>query len=157
MSAKHERQQQILKLIADRPIARQEELSAALKALGISTTQSTLSKDIKELGVAKAPNGSGGFRYHIPGALLGPERSFLHGEELLQRELRDFVVRIDGAGYTAVVKTITGHAQGVCEAIDQVGWPEVVGTLAGENTIFILCRSEVECRRLRDRVEEMAG
>lgn len=157
MSAKHDRQQKILELIAERPIARQEELSDALKAVGISTTQSTLSKDIKELGVAKAPDGSGGFRYHLPGALLGPERSFLHGEELLLRELRDFVVGVDGAGHIAVVKTITGHAQGVCEAIDQVPWPEMVGTLAGENTIFILCRSEAECRRLRDRVEGLAG
>lgn len=157
MSAKDRRQQKILELISEQPIARQEELSAALKDVGISTTQSTLSKDIKELGVSKAPDGEGGFRYHIPGALHGPERSHLQGEKLLQRELKDFVVGIDGAGHTAVVKTITGHAQGVCEAIDQVAWPEVVGTLAGENTIFILCRSEVECRRLRDRVEEMAG
>ncbi|MDP6037235.1 MAG: arginine repressor [Candidatus Latescibacteria bacterium] len=157
MSAKDQRQQKILELISGQLIARQEELSAALKDIGISTTQSTLSKDIKELGIAKAPDGEGGFRYHIRGALHGPERSYLQGEELLQRELKDFVVGVDGAGYTVVVKTITGHAQGVCEAIDQVAWPEVVGTLAGENTIFILCRSEAECRRLRSRVEEMAG
>jgi transcriptional regulator of arginine metabolism len=156
MNAKNQRQQQILELISRQTIARQEELSAALKDIGISTTQSTLSKDIKELGIVKAPDGEGGFRYHVSRVVLGPERSFLQGEELLQRELKDFVVVVDGAGHIVVVKTITGHAQGVCEAIDQAAWPEMVGTLAGENTIFILCRSEEECRRLRDRVEEMA-
>lgn len=155
MTEKQKRQQKILELIAKQPIARQEALSDALKAVGIDTTQSTLSKDIKELGVIKAPDGSGGFQYQVPAVNESVGRALLKGDALLRRELRDFVMAVDGAGHTAVVKTITGHAQGVCEAIDQVLWPEVVGTLAGENTIFILCRSEVDCRRLRDRIEEM--
>ncbi len=155
MTEKQKRHQKILELISSQPIARQEGLSDALKAVGIDTTQSTLSKDIKELGVVKAPDGAGGFQYQVPSASEPIGRALLKGDALLRRELRDFVMRVDGAGHTAVIKTITGHAQGVCEAIDQVSWPEVVGTLAGENTIFILCRSEVDCRRLRDRIEEM--
>ncbi|MBT4138380.1 MAG: arginine repressor [Candidatus Latescibacteria bacterium] len=155
MTEKQKRQQKIIELISAQPIARQEALSDALKAVGIETTQSTLSKDIKELGVMKAPDGTGGFQYQMPSFGEPVGRASLKGEALLRRELRDFVVLVDGAGYTAVVKTATGHAQGVCEVIDQVSWPEVVGTLAGENTIFILCRSEVDCRRLRDRIEEM--
>lgn len=155
MSEKQKRQQKILEVIAAQPIGRQEALSEALKAVGIETTQSTLSKDIKELGVIKAPDGAGGFQYQVPSAVEAVGRALLKGDALLRRELRDFVVQVDGAGHTAVVKTITGHAQGVCEAIDQVHWEEVVGTLAGENTIFILCRSEVDCRRLQDRIEEM--
>lgn len=155
MTEKQKRHQKILELISAQPIGRQEGLSDALKAVGIETTQSTLSKDIKELGVIKAPDGAGGFQYQVPSVNEPIGRALLKGDALLRRELRDFVMRVDGAGHTAVVKTITGHAQGVCEAIDQVSWPEVVGTLAGENTIFILCRSEVDCRRLRDRIEEM--
>ena len=155
MTEKQKRQQKILEVIGAQAIGRQEGLSDALKALGIETTQSTLSKDIKELGIVKAPDGAGGFQYQVPAVGEPVGRAMLKGEALLRRELRDFVVLVDGAGHTAVVKTITGHAQGVCEAIDQVSWPEVVGTLAGENTIFILCRSEVDCRRLRDRIEEM--
>ena len=155
MTEKQKRHQKILELISAQPIGRQEGLSDALKAVGIETTQSTLSKDIKELGVIKVPDGNGGFQYQVPSAGEPIGRALLKGDALLRRELRDFVMLVDGAGHTAVVKTITGHAQGVCEAIDQVRWPEVVGTLAGENTIFILCRSEVDCRRLRDRIEEM--
>ncbi len=155
MSAKQERQQKILELIADQPIARQEELGAALKGVGISTTQSTLSKDIKELGVVKVPDGKGGFRYRVPGAYVGADP--LAGENLLRRELQDFVIGVDGVDHTLVVKTITGHAQGVCESIDQMSWPEVVGTLAGENTIFILCRSPEARQRLERDIQSQIG
>ena len=151
MSAKKERQQKILELITEGSITRQEELNAALQEVGISTTQSTLSKDIKELGVVKVPDGEGGFRYQVPGAFIGADRLVLQGENLLRRELQDFVVSVDGVDHTLVVKTVTGHAQGVCESIDQMLWPEVVGTLAGENTIFILCRSP-EARENLERV-----
>ncbi len=151
MSAKKERQQKILELITEGSITRQEELNAALQEVGISTTQSTLSKDIKELGVVKVPDVEGGFRYQVPGAFIGADRLVLQGENLLRRELQDFVVSVDGVDHTLVVKTVTGHAQGVCESIDQMLWPEVVGTLAGENTIFILCRSP-EARENLERV-----
>ena len=67
------------------------------------------------------------------------------------------VVDLDGAGHTLVVKTLTGHAQGVCEAIDQAQWPEAVGTLAGENTIFILCRSASQREALRSRIIDITG
>ena len=152
MNAKQERQQKILELISDQSIARQEELSAALKDVGISTTQSTLSKDIKELGVVKVPDGDGGFRYRAPGAFVGADQRPLQGENLLQRELQDFVVSVEAVAQTLVLKTITGHAQGVCEAIDRAEWEEVAGTLAGENTIFILCRSPEACQNLEKRV-----
>ena len=157
MSAKQERQQKILELIAHQPIARQEELSTALMDVGISTTQSTLSKDIKELGVVKVPDGEGGFRYQVPGAFIGTDRLILQGENLLRRELQDFVVSVDGVDHTLVVKTITGHAQGVCESIDQMSWPEVVGTLAGENTIFILCRSPEARMNLERDIQGQIG
>ena len=61
-----------------------------------------------------------------------------------------------GAGHTLVLKTMTGHAQGVCEAIDRAGWAEVVGTIAGENTIFILCQSVEERELLKERILEIS-
>ena len=154
MNVKQRRHQKILELINTRAIGRQETLGEALRAEGILTTQSTLSKDIKELGVMKAPDGSGGFRYQVPTAV---GRMALQGDDLLQRELQDFVVAVDGAENMLVVKTITGHAQGVCEAIDQADWPDVVGTIAGENTIFMLCRSKAACEKLKQDILDVTG
>ena len=153
MTEKQKRHRKILELVVSHAIGSQETLTRALKEIGISTTQSTLSKDIKELGVVKAPDGDG-FRYHVPGE---GGRVFPHGGSLLRRELTDFVVDVDGAENMLVLKTITGHAQGVCEAIDQANWPEVVGTIAGENTIFVLCRSATEREGLRNRILEITG
>ncbi len=153
MTEKQKRHQEILDLIASRPIGTQEALSEALSEVGISTTQSTLSKDMRELRIAKVPDGNEGFRYQAP----GPGRLLLQGANLLERELSDFVMGLDGAENMLVVKTITGHAQGVCEAIDQSGWTEIVGTIAGENTIFVLCRSTAAREELKARVLGITG
>ena len=153
MSQKEERQRRILTVIASHAIGTQRALSEALSAAGISTTQSTLSKDLKQLGIVKSPDGEGGFRYRPP---TEDARPYGSGSDLLARELRDFVVETGGAGHTLVLKTITGHAQGVCEAIDRAGWTEVVGTIAGENTIFILCQSVEERELLKERILEIS-
>ena len=153
MSEKQERQRRILGVISSRAIRTQKALSDALNAAGISTTQSTLSKDLKQLGIVKSPDGAGGVRYLAP---ADASRVYASGTDLLARELRDFVVDADGAGHTLVLKTITGHAQGVCEAIDRAGWTEPVGTIAGENTIFILCRSVEKRELLRERILEIS-
>ena len=154
MREKQERQRRILDFIASRAIGTQRALSDALRAAGISTTQSTLSKDLKQLGIVKSPDGAGGFRYQAPVEDAQPHGS---RSDLLARELRDFVVELGGAGHTLVLKTITGHAQGVCEAIDRAGWTEVVGTIAGENTIFILCQSVEKREELRQRIQAVSG
>lgn len=153
MGDKQERQRHILNVIASRSIGTQKALSDALSASGISSTQSTLSKDLKQLGIVKAPDGSGGLRYQ---ASAGDVRQYGNGSDLLARELREFVVETGGAGHTLVLKTITGHAQGVCEAIDRAGWTEVVGTIAGENTIFILCQSVEKRELLKERILEIS-
>ncbi len=153
MSGKQERQRHILDVITSRAVGTQRALSEALSAAGISTTQSTLSKDLKQLGIVKSPDGSGGLRYQAPADESGQDGS---GSNLLARELRDFVVETGGAGHTLVLKTMTGHAQGVCEAIDRAGWTEVVGTIAGENTIFILCQSVEERKLLKERILEIS-
>lgn len=148
MNAKQARQRKILDLIASRPIGTQEDLAAALREAGIETAQSTLSKDIRELGVVKVPAHEGGARY----VQAAPSRPSGEARALLTRVLADFVVGWEGAQNILAVRTITGHAQGVCEAIDQEAWPEVVGTLAGENTIFVLCRSDAAVMALGERL-----
>lgn len=153
MTEKQKRLKKILDLIALRPIGTQEVLNRALKEVGISTTQSTLSKDMKELGIIKVSDNEGKFRYQVPTG----RQPLLQGEELLRRELTYFVTEVDSAENILVIKSINGHAQGLCEAIDQVGWPGIVGTLAGENTIFILCRSKAECQTLRKKIMEITG
>ena len=152
MTEKARRHEQILALIGQEVIGTQEDLAKSLQESGILTTQSTLSKDIKELRISKVPTGDGGFRYRIP-----ETRSSLSGMGLFQRELVDFVVGIDGAENMLVLKTITGHAQGVCEALDQAEWPEMVGTIAGENTIFVLCRSSEHREELGKRIAAFKG
>ena len=150
MYGRQHRHQTILEVISSRSIGRQEDLGTALREVGVHTTQSTLSKDIRELGIVKVSS-AGGFRYQPSGQIPMPRQPL----NLLAREISDFVTGMDGAGNTLVVKTITGHAQGVCESIDQAGWEEVVGTIAGENTIFVLCRSTDALAELRARIEGM--
>jgi transcriptional regulator of arginine metabolism len=154
MNAKRQRQQKLLELVSSRSLDRQEALVDALEAQGIRVTQSTLSKDLKACRIAKVPDGAGGFRYMAPsdGAGLTP------GPDLLRRELEDFVVSVDGVELFVVVKTMTGHAQGVCESIDRAGLgTDVAGTIAGENTIFILCRSQSRRKALQKKLQQMTG
>lgn len=154
MSDKDRRQKLILDIVRDQSVSTQDALSNALREQGVGTTQSTLSKDMRELGVIKIPNAGGGFRYGTAHS-ASEEADRIQDSQLLNREMSDFVTGLDGAGNTLVVKTMTGHAQGVCEAIDRAGWDEVVGTIAGDNTIFVLCRNVGALAELRARIEEM--
>lgn len=134
MARKNERHAAVLELIGANHVASQEELRALLEARGISVTQATLSRDLRELGVVRVP-GEDGARYAMPESVAGDAIPAL--ESLLPR----FFSTIDGVGELAVLKTLASGAQPVSEAIDAAGWTEVVGTVAGENTILIICRS----------------
>ncbi len=119
------RQGQILALIQSRPVHTQEELAQELRNLGIAATQVTLSRDIRELGLAKTPEG---YR-RITGRAAGPDLAVLASE---------FVLDVRTAQNLIVVKTAPGHANSVAVALDQERWPEIVGTLAGDDTILIV-------------------
>jgi transcriptional regulator of arginine metabolism len=145
---KRARQTKILDLIAHRPVRTQQELADLLKEIGVETTQSTLSKDIKELGLIKAPDEGGGVRYCAPTQATVP-----HRQDLLLRELLDFMTGCESAGNLLVLRTTAGNAQGVCAVIDTMKWPEVVGTVAGDDTIFIACKMPAHAQELQDRIE----
>lgn len=139
---KKRRQQAILELVAAQPVASQEELRHLLAARGLAVTQSTLSRDLRELRLARIPTPQGP-RYASPEAAGDEARTSL------ESVLPQFFASTDGVGELLVLKTIAGGAQPIAEAIDAAAFPDVLGTIAGENTVLIICRSGA----VRDRVE----
>ena len=146
------RQTRIRELLYRRTIDTHEKLAEVLQQQGIEVSQSTLSKDLREIGVVRVPQANGGFRYTLPEA-----GSTLRDLHILERELQDFLVQTEQVINMVLVRTASGHAQSVCEAIDRIGWAEVAGTLAGENTIFIVTRSEQDATVLVDKINAVCG
>jgi transcriptional regulator of arginine metabolism len=130
---------QILKLVRYRSIFTQEELARALKESGIDATQVTLSRDMRELGLVKTPDG---YRE------LGQDHPTLRFATLAAEFLQD--VRL--AQNQVVLKTAPGHASLVAGALDDEGWPEVVGTIAGDDTILVICSDSNTANSVRGKL-----
>lgn len=147
-----DRRRAILSVLSDQPIASQEELAAALCALGFGVTQGTLSRDLKALGVGKVPDGAGGSRYQVL-AEIDPDGG-------VGRSRRDFasqLVECRAAGQLVLIFTSPGAAGVLGRIVDELGWPEVEGTLAGDDTVLVVARSPRVARTLRDRLLQWAG
>ena len=149
---KTERQAMIVSLIKNNVVSTQEELGEALKNQGIMVTQATLSRDIKELGLIKTPTLDGGYRYALP-----QDRTPADVMRRAQRMLEDAVVAVDAAENILVIKTMSGSAQGVAAAFDDLEWPEVVGTVAGDNTIIAVIRSKEQTGIIMERLRQLRG
>ncbi len=135
----------LAKIIRERAVGRQAELVELLRKQGHPATQSSVSRDLRELGVAKM-----GDRYVLPAAALLPKAEF--------PAVRQFVTAILPAGGNLVVlKTRIGSAQSVALAIDSAQWQEVVGTISGDDTIFIATSSVQAQRRLHEKLHETFG
>jgi transcriptional regulator of arginine metabolism len=141
------RQEAILTLIREKPIRNQNDLLEALKRAGVSLTQSTLSRELKALGIGKAPDGKGGYRY-VAGAAAG---------EGPLAPVAAFVVGLESAKNFIVVKTPPGNAMGVARAIDEVEWPEIMGTIAGDDTILLITRSDADAQAVEKRLRAISG
>ena len=142
---KSQRQQIIMKLVSEENIDTQESLQAALAERGFKVTQATVSRDIKELSLIKTVAPDGSYRYSIPSL----KKSGLQGERNpVLGFISDSVLAVDYAGNTVVVKCHVGMAQAVCAKLDSTEIENVVGTLAGDDTIFILMRTESDAQRL---------
>ena len=152
MKDKELRQARIRELLQDANLETHEMLAAALRRRGIEVSQSTLSKDLRELGVVRMPRAEGGFRYAVPAVGAAPRD--LH---LLERELRDYQVRAVRAQNLVVVKTLAGHAQSLCAAIDRMQWSEILGTIGGEDTILIIAQADQDAEALLQRLREITG
>ena len=129
---KQERHQLIRNLVETRNIETQEDLANALRESGIKVTQATVSRDIKELMLVKVSDMRGNYRYSIP-----KERSHLMSSEQLERLMRNSVISVRSGGNLVVLHTLPGTAQGVAFAIDSMKWFGIMGTVAGDDTIFV--------------------
>ena len=146
---KTKRQNEIIQLISAKDIDTQEELASELRAKGYKVTQATVSRDIRELRLIKVSSKSGGFKY------AKPERHEIAVSERLTRILTDSLVSVDSSGNIIVVKTLSGSANVAAEALDNLGWQEILGTIAGDNTIFIVIRSENDTADLTNRIRKL--
>jgi transcriptional regulator of arginine metabolism len=125
----------IKEIIDSQPIETQEDLAEALRKKGIEVTQATVSRDIKELMLIKVPTGEGGYRYAFP-----PEQNVIFSQARMARTFQDSVVGMDYSLNLIVLKTMPGTAQAVAYTIDTVKWPEIIGTVAGDDTICVIVK-----------------
>jgi len=131
----------ILRIVRENRIESQDGLREALSGEGVTVTQATLSRDIRELGLAKLVDPHGGSYY------ANPHEGTLRPD--LEQILPTLLVSVDGTGPLIVIKTATGGAPAVAAALDQAGWKEIIGTLAGDDTLLIIARNQ----RMRQVVE----
>jgi len=143
------RREAILTLVRETEIRSQDDLLRGLKSLGFRVTQPTLSRDVRELGLAKTPAG-----YVVPDDIpsLTASRTALRApetrEERLHQALRDYVASVEAAGPIVVIRTPPAVAQPVARAIDAAGLDEVAGTIAGDDTVFVAARGAAAAQRL---------
>ena len=146
---KSARHQAILDLIEQHPIDRQEDLLAHLREEGFDVTQATVSRDIRELQLVKTATADGRYRY-VPASASG---KVTHSPSRFEMIFRESVLKVDYAGHMVLVKCFSGMANAACEVFDAKQWDNVVGTLSGDDTFFILMRSEDDaaaiCKQLQ--------
>jgi len=147
--SKRERQGAILELIRTHRVTSQMELKDLLEAEGIAVTQATLSRDLRDLRLVKVPGADGGGHYTLPD-------EWEHSPPL-ETLLPTLFVSAEGTGNLLVVRTLTGGAQAVALGIDWEEWSEVLGTIAGDDTILLILRDSEPMERVRRRILEIAG
>lgn len=144
------RQNAILKLIGEGGIETQQELTDALRGIGYDVTQATVSRDIKELRIVKRLNESGRYVYAQSGINSDSDMN-----ERFNIIFEKSVVSVEYAVNNIVIKTLSGMAQAAAAALDAMDFPEVVGTIAGDDTIIMVVRSEESARRLVYKLRSM--
>ena len=135
----------ILEIIEQKDIETQEELAEELKRRGVKVTQATVSRDIKELRLLKVLSDHGGYKYATV------ERAEKGMSERFIRILSESVISLDNVGNLIVIKTLSASANAAAEAIDSLKWSEVLGSIAGDNTILVIARSEEAVESLMAR------
>ena len=144
---KHSRQEKILELISQYDISTQEELTSKLNELGYKTTQATVSRDIHSLQLKKVPS-SQGQKYAAPGNAISPRDRYL-------RIFSEGLVSVEQAVNLVVIKTTPGMAMASAAALDGLKPPELVGSIAGDDTIMCACRSDYDAKELAGRIKQL--
>jgi len=152
---KERRQQAILTLVATRPIHSQDELVTHLERSGFEVTQATVSRDIRELGLVKVPiksddDGEPIFKYVVPAATV-------NYVSRLHRFVAELVTSVEGSVNLIVMRTPPGSAMMVASAVDEAAWPEVIGTLGGDDTIVVIVRDPQEMPVVKQRFLDLKG
>ena len=146
--SRRERQNAILELVRERALSTQAEVASALKDTGFDVVQTTVSRDIAELGLVKVRAPSGRLVYAPSGSTDGDRL------RALGAAMRRYAVSVEAAGTLVVVTTPSGYANALAQAVDEATHPAIAGTIAGDNTIFVAARDGISAQSLR---EELAG
>lgn len=149
MGSRTRRHAAILELVQEHTVRSQNQLRDLLAELGLDVGQGTLSRDIRDLGLAKLPDAGGGAAYHVPPDVADPAPG-------LQRLMPALFLSAEGADHFLVIRTMTGGAQPLAVALDRADWPEILGTIAGDDTILVLLRSPDAREPLQHRLEQLA-
>lgn len=147
---KRARQAEILNVIHMMDVETQEQLLAELKLRGFTTTQATISRDIKQLHLVKEPTGQGRYRYAV-----SVQKTKLNFADKLRTIFRESVISVEAAQNIVVLKTIEGMAQGAAFALDNMGDTDIVGTLAGDDTIFLVFHDNIQALDFCEQVKQM--
>jgi transcriptional regulator of arginine metabolism len=146
------RQRAIRDVVSERAIRTQQELAAALRDRGFRTTQATISRDVSELGLVKGMR-DGTHAYALPPRLVEAETS---GEDRLRKLLHDLPVEFREAGLLLIIRTLPGSAHAIAAALDRARWPEVVGSIAGDDTVFAAFADRGSLQRIKRRLGRLA-
>ncbi|OGS68212.1 MAG: arginine repressor [Firmicutes bacterium RBG_13_65_8] len=149
---KARRQIKIHELIRTHAVETQDELARLLKAEGIEVTQATVSRDIKELRLVKLPTGDGRYRYSPPADSGGGDKDQL---EKLHRYMVDAAISLDYTKNLVLVKCLPGTANAIAVILDRIQWSEVVGSIAGDDTILLVTRDDSQVEGLVTKLRNM--
>lgn len=147
--SKMKRHIKIREIISEHSIETQDELVDQLKGLGFKVTQATVSRDIKELHLVKVPSSSGTYKYSTP-----TEHRF-NPKDKLRRLIMESFVSIDHANHFIVLKTLPGNANAIGALIDDLDWEEIMGTICGDDTCLIICRTAEKATLIEERFVNM--
>jgi len=146
---RYTRQNKIVELISKNEIDTQEKLAELLKTSGFDVTQATISRDIKELQLVKTLMPSGQYKYTLP------EQNTKQTNDRFIKIFKDTIQSVAYSGNLIVVKTLTGCANAACEAIDSLEFPHILGTIAGDNTVLLICDDAKNASVIDSRFDEL--
>lgn len=147
---KNSRQEKVIELIHTYEVDTQKKLVDLLEQSGIHATQATVSRDIKDLALIKVPGHNNTYKYALP-----ETASVVGGAQKFQQVLQHGIISIQTAGNLVVIRTYAGMANAVCAALDQVSLPGVIGTIAGDDTIFMAVANEADEKKLIAKLIEL--
>lgn len=150
---KPQRQHRISRLLEEQPVSSQVQLVELLAAEGVVATQATVSRDLEELGALKVRIPGGSMAYAIP----EHSKDRPAPDDHLRRLMGDFVVEVSHSGNLVVLRTPPGSAHVIAAALDRAGFPEVLGTVAGDDTLLVVCAEQADGGTLAGRLASLSG